>query len=134
MSFLKQKSEFNIQSAKELIELTYYAPSVHCSYYASFQFMKYSLQVFRKISYDQIETDCRNSEFSTHVFIINNILQELSSKITAKFEFQNLSRKIKDLKAFRIKSDYHNSQIINEEAKKSLEFSEEIIKTIKNYV
>lgn len=131
MSYLKEKSEFNIDSAKELINLSYYAPSVHCSYYGSFQFMKYTLRRRQNTTYEQIENECKSYSGGTHGYIIQNILTLLRSKINNNIEFLKISRAIKDLKAFRIKSDYFNMQILVEDAEKSLKFSQEIIQTIK---
>lgn len=131
MSYLEQKSNFNIDSAKELISLSYYAPSVHCSYYGCFQFMKYSLKNYNGTSYQEIEQNCLSYPRGTHGYIIDNILTILKNKIRDTTEYANIKRKIKDLKAFRVKSDYLNLQILNDDASKSLDFSESIIKTIK---
>lgn len=134
MSYLKQKSTFNIDSAKELIELNYYAPSVHCSYYGSFQFMKYTLKNYNKTTYEEIEQECLKAPNGTHGYIIGNTLAILKSKIKDNREFAKIKRVIKDLKTFRIKSDYFNEQILSDEATKSLEFSELIIRTVKTNV
>ena len=134
MSYLKEKSGFNIDSAKELIALSYYAPSVHCAYYGSFQFMKFTLKKCKNTTYEQIEIDCQAYPGGTHGYIIDNILSELRSKIRNTTDFTNIKRTIKDLKAFRIKSDYLNNQILFEDANKSIKFSEEIINTIKTNI
>lgn len=122
---------FNIDSAQELIKMNYYAPSVHCSYYGCFQFMKYTLKNYNQTTYKYIEQECLNSPSGTHGYIINNTLSILKSKIKDNREFANVKRKIKDLKTFRIKSDYFNEQILIDDAAKSLEFSEIIIRTVK---
>src|SRR5690606_3102971 len=131
MSYLKQKSTFNIDSAQELIKMNYYAPSVHCSYYGCFQFMKYTLKNYNKTTYEDIEQECKNFPGGTHGYIINNTLSLLKSRIKNNRDFANIKRKIKDLKTFRIKSDYFNEQILIDDATKSLEFSETIIITVK---
>lgn len=131
MSYLKQKSTFNIDSAQELIKMNYYAPSVHCSYYGCFQFMKYTLKNYNQTTYKDIEQECLNSPRGTHGYIINNILSILKSKIKDNREFATVKRKIKDLKTFRIKSDYFNEQILIDDATRSLDFSETIIRAVK---
>lgn len=134
MDFLKEKSKFNIDSAQCLIENNLYAPSVHCSYYGSFQFMKHKLKNCRNATYGDIEVACLNYKGGTHGYIIDNILQELKATINNNREFAEIKRIIKDLKAFRIKSDYYDSQILNEEAQKSIDYSKEIIQTIKTNI
>lgn len=71
---LKAKSEDNVSSAKELIDLKYYGPSVHCSYYGSFQYMKFALRKYNNTTYEQIETDCLGFRSGTHGYISDNIL------------------------------------------------------------
>lgn len=134
MSFIKEKSGFNIDSAKELIKLTYYAPSVHCSYYGSFQYMKYALRKCRNTTYEQIESDSLNYRSGSHGYVIDNILNELRVKITNTKDYVYIKRIIKDLKTFRTNSDYFNIQILLDDAEKSLKFSEEIINTIKTNI
>jgi hypothetical protein len=133
MDFIKDKSEFNIEAARELIKLSIYAPSVHCAYYGCFQYMKFMIKERKNITYEKIESDCNiyNGGGGTHGYIIDNILIELRIKIKNTEEYINIKRKIKDLKAFRIKSDYFNSQILYDDADKCIKFSEEIIKTLK---
>lgn len=131
MGYLKEKSEFNIDSAKELINLSYYAPSVHCSYYGSFQFMKYALRRSQNVTYEEIENECKSYSGGTHGYVIHNILSELRKKITNTSDYTNIKRIVNDLKTFRIKSDYFNLQILADDAEKSLKFSQEIINTIK---
>jgi len=134
MSYLKQKSSFNIDSAKELIKISYYAPSVHCSYYGCFQFMKYTLKNYNKTTYELIESDCMAYAGGTHGYMINNILSILRTNLNDTQQYTQIKRLIKDLKSFRIISDYFNVQILDEEANKSLRFSEQIIRTIQQNI
>ena len=106
MSFIKEKSGFNIDSAKELINLNYYAPSVHCSYYGIFQYMKYALRKCRNTTYEQIESDSLNYRDGSHSYVIDNILTELKCKIKNTTDYVYIKRIIKDLKTFRTNSDY----------------------------
>ena len=131
MSYLKEKSGFNIDSAQELIDKNYYAPSVHCSYYGCFQYMKYALKKQNNWTYEFIENECLSN--GTHSFVINNILSNLRSKIGNNKEFANIKRKINDLKLFRIQSDYFNIQILSDDAQKSLDYSKEIITNLKKH-
>ena len=133
MGYLKEKSGFNIDSAQELIDKNYYAPSIHCSYYGSFQYMKYTLKKYNNWTYDYIEQECLNYRGGTHKFIIDNILTNLKKKISSSRDYIDIQRKIKDLKLFRTNSDYFNIQIFNDDAQKSLDYSKEIISTLKKH-
>jgi hypothetical protein len=131
MSYLEQKSNFNIDSAQELIDKTYYAPSIHCSYYGSFQFMKFSLKNYRNLTYDFIELECKNYARGTHGYVLDNIKQDLRKKLLNTKDYTEVKRKIDELKAFRISSDYFNTQILLDQADKSLSYSKDIIQIIK---
>lgn len=128
MSFLEQKSIFNIESAMLLIEKQYYAPSVHCAYYGCYQYMVFFLKGYFKKSYEELDNECRGKD--SHNYIIDLILSVLSKKIDTR-SFIETKRNLKDLKSFRKISDYKNIQIISNDAEKSLAFSKGIIKTIK---
>lgn len=47
---------------------------------------------------------------------------------------RNVTRKIKDLKAFRVKSDYQNIEISKEDSIKCNKLSLEVVKNIKTYL
>ena len=134
MSFLKAKSDDNISSAKELIELKYYGPSVHCSYYGSLQYMKFALRKFKSTTYEKIESDCLGYRSGTHGYINDNILLALREKINDMRDYVYIKRIAKDLKKFRTDSDYFNIEIVLDDAEKSLKFSEEIISSIKTNI
>jgi hypothetical protein len=133
MSYLKEKSKFNIDAAQELINLNYYAPSVHCSYYASFQYMKFALKEHRHITYEKIESESLSYRGGSHNYLIDMVLMELNNN-TGQRDYVDTKRKIKDLKNFRTDSDYHNIQIFVNQAEKCLDFSKEIIQIIKKNI
>jgi len=129
MSFIRQKSEFNIDAAEELIKLSNYAPSVHCSYYATFQLIKYTLKKYGNITYDQIDKESKNK--GSHKYLIQKALFVFNESGFKYRESATLRRNFMDLKTLREKSNYHNIQIFSTDAEKSLAVSKEIIKTIK---
>lgn len=135
MSFLKEKSGQNVESAKELIVFKYYASSVHCSYYGSLQYMKFALRKSKNITYEKIESDCLNYRAGgTHGYMIDNILSILRPTFEDMRDYVYIKRIIKDLKKFRTDSDYFNIEILLDDAEKSLKFSEEIISSIKTNI
>jgi uncharacterized protein (UPF0332 family) len=126
MSYLRQKSDFNIDAAKVLISKGLYAPSVHCSYYSCFQLMKYAIKSFFGTTYkEQTASISGNPKQSTHKYVIDYIIRELK-KIEQSREVQNLRRNIKDLQNFRIEADYENIEINYDNGQKALEKAEEI--------
>jgi uncharacterized protein (UPF0332 family) len=110
MSKLRQKSDFNIDAATLLIKESYYAPSVHCSYYSCFQLLKFSIKEFFGIEYATLTADITNSGQHTHQYVINYVSKELVSLVGAE-ESRQFKRKIKDLKQFREESDYENIEV-----------------------
>jgi hypothetical protein len=96
--------------------------------------MKYTLKNYNETTYLEIENQCLNYYRGSHGYIIDNTLSILKDKIKDNSEFANIKRKLKDLKTFRVRSDYFNEQILSDDAGKSLEFSEKIIKTVKNNI
>lgn len=130
MSNLIQKSNFNIDAAEKLIIDSLHAPSVHCSYYGCFQFLKHTLKNYKKITYEFIEDECKAYSGGTHGYIIDKCLNEFRSKVDFN-TFKEVKRNIKDLKSFRIDSDYFDIAIIIDESEKALALSKGIITEIK---
>jgi len=125
MSKIKQKSEFNLAAAKLLIENNYYAPSVHCSYYSCFQLLKYTIKNFCGLDYDMQSKNISSSKLHTHQYIINYITGKLKEKVNFQ-ESRNFKLKIKDLKQFRLESDYENIEIGFEKSNKAYRIANEI--------
>lgn len=137
MSHLKAKSDFNLDAAKILIDdYGYYAPSVHCSYYGCFQFIKSKLNQIG-ITYDKMDKDISSSKqantptLSSHKYPINLMLREIEKKKDLFYK-REVRNKIKDLKLFREESDYFNIEINHDKGKKALRLSSEIIQMIKS--
>lgn len=135
MSFLKNKSEFNLDGAKLLIANNCYAPSVHCSYYSVFQFLKHKFIRLKNITYIVFSQNSRNDVRTSHKYLIDEFCLHLQSDSGNKlsiFEVRSLKRDIEDLKQFRVESDYDNVQIDSEASRKALSLSESILKRLKN--
>jgi hypothetical protein len=130
MSYLKQKSNFNFDAAEVLQDKSLYAPSVHCSYYSCFQLMKVIIFDFLNITYDQLESDIINSEFSSHVYIINQISNEIRGY--SKTEHAEFKRNITQLKKMRMKSDYDDIQITSTDSSKAFFTANEVRKQLKS--
>ena len=141
MSHLQNKSETNFKAAKLLIKEELYASSVHCSYYGMFQFLicKYA-KVLDK-PFDEIAQESKGE--GSHKYIINGLTRHIKStfknlgtvqKNVKETNFQrNVTRKIKDLKNYRVKSDYRNIEVSEEMSKKCNNLSTKIVEEIKEY-
>ena len=124
---MNKKSEENIYAAEVLISGGCYNSSVHCSYYALFQHMKYILNSQDFCSY--AKQDEKTNTKGSH----NTILAELRSHI----EDVALSRNVRDfsqlLKKKRAVADYEITQIEQGEAKEELHRVRNMITELNQY-
>lgn len=125
MSKLRQKSNFNIDAAEFLINKTYYAPSVHCSYYSCFQLMKYTIKEFFGVDYETQSINISTTKQHTHQYVINYISNELIEFVGTE-ESRLFKRTIKDLKQFRLESDYENVEVTHDNGQDALRKAKEI--------
>jgi len=125
MSKLRQKSEFNIEAAKLLIRGTYYASSIHCSYYSCLQLLKYSIKEFFDIDYEKLSVLISTSGMGTHQFIIDYVVNEIKRNLSFE-DSRMFSRAIKDLKQYRIDADYNNIEINMDKGELALSKASEI--------
>ena len=125
MSKLREKSEFNLSAAETLLKETLYAPSVHCSYYSCFQLLKYTIKEFSGEDYDTQAANISATQQKTHQYVINYICNEL-----IRFEGIEGSRKfkhkIKDLKQYRVESDYEDVEVSLDKGEQALRLAQEI--------
>lgn len=124
MSYLRQKSEFNITAAQFLIEKNLYAPSIHCSYYSCLQLLKVVVKEFIGINYDDQESEISSGKSNSHKYVIDKVLNEI--RIKNRFEYIDMRRNITDLKTFREKSDYYNIEIDISKSQNAFERATEI--------
>lgn len=136
MSSLKNKSEHNLLAAEILIKNGLHAPSVHCSYYSCFQLSKYVLNKFSGISYLDQETELnlwkqsRTGKIGTHDYVIKKLGDEIRKCSTEAY--LTFTNNIKELKKFRIESDYEDKPVTDEQSKRSLHLSTELIHLLKS--
>lgn len=125
MTKLREKSEFNIHAAELLIEKTFYAPSIHCSYYSCFQLLKYTINTFFGIDYVTLSYDISQSEKSTHHYVIDFIANQLIA-LAGRTDSRNFKAQIKDLKHYREESDYDNVEVNVDKGKTALTLAHDI--------
>ena len=134
MSYLKEKSEFNADAAKLLINEDLFAPSVHCAYYSVFQLLKHLYTKEKNITFDQLSQKIASDRKNTHQYLIDEFCLHLQTVRNENFDkhlIRALKRKIKDLKQFRTQSDYDDIQIDILKSNQAIQKSEEIIQELK---
>ncbi len=110
-----------------LIDNYLFAPSVHCSYYALYQKLKYKYVQKKGISYEDLDVEISQDEHrGSHRYIMD----EYCNFVVDKRERQILRRDIKDLKNLRVDSDYANMQIDISISNNALNKSKKLLREI----
>lgn len=129
VSNIYNKSGDNLSAAILLKDSNKYAPCVHCAYFSSFQLMKYVLKDFFHIDYitqerelNQKKKEKATKNIGVHEYIIYRFGEEVHKISSIEYRFFNNS--IKDLKNFRVASDYKDIPITYNQAKRAVELSE----------
>lgn len=145
MSHLKNKSKQNFEAAIFLIEKELHASSIHCSYYGMLQFLTCKYADCLNKSFEDITIETREGE-GTHNYIINGLIKYIKSTYrkdpdidyvqqnVKNTNIQLLHRKIKDLKGFRVKSDYRDIPIDRAMGEKVYNLSLEVTKKIEEFI
>jgi len=131
LSQLKEKSGFNITSAEYLIDESLHASSVHCSYYAFFQRMKYTMMKRLSLDPDQYYQRYRQSKSNSHVFLINLVCSEYKISGKTDRDKEILYRQITDIKELREMADYDDISISDGQSDKALRLCNSLILELK---
>lgn len=115
-----------------LIEKSLYAPSVHCSYYGCFQFIKSKLNSIG-YSYERISQEvAADNLLHSHQYPIKLVVDQIKIQyISDKNLYSSIKNKIKMLKTAREESDYFNGVIDSDAGVFALKTSKEIIEVVK---
>jgi uncharacterized protein (UPF0332 family) len=128
LTYLKNKSEFNIDGAELLIDNNLFAPSIHCSYYSVFQSMICVYCLKNGLTFEEYSVEAKSHQGSSH----NHLIRGFCSLVVDKRASRFLKRNIDDLKASRIKSDYDNFQVDSEFSVKALNKAKKLLLEFKN--
>lgn len=132
MDYIKEKSVFNLEAAKMLYDSDLYAPSVHCSYYGCYQFIKHKLDALGHTYEDIDNTLNADRTLSSHIYPRDLLITKINMVTNDGGVFSSgVKDKIKILKNFRILSDYRNELVDSPKSKAAIELSKEIIQLIK---
>lgn len=107
-----------------MIIRSFAASSVHCSYYAVLQIMKYALNEKCHISYEK-QNEPKDKD--SHIYIRDEILYQLRSIQTK----ESIKRSFDAAKALRRKADYLEDEIEDVDSLGMYEQADALIKKIK---
>lgn len=125
MSKLQEKSNLNFVAAALLLDKGLYAPSVHCSYYSCLQLLKFAINDFFGIDYSTLSSNIATLKTNSHQYIVNFVYSELKKNVQID-EARKFKHTIKDLKNYRVESDYHDIDIDSEKGYKAYEKAKEL--------
>lgn len=126
---MKDKALNNLRSAQILIDNKQFTTSVHCSYYAVFQYMKYMLAHTDRNPI-ALEDQNANSGESTHEFILCKIYDRLNTN--PKNE-RNFKEGIRLLKKDRVDADYTTREFSDLESLECKETANRLITNLKTF-
>ncbi|TAL62940.1 MAG: hypothetical protein EPN85_01385 [Bacteroidetes bacterium] len=138
-NFLLKKSDENEQAAVLLEGKTWFAPSVHCSYYSCIQALIYLLMEKRdkkinsaelKSEFDEWKRSPFNRKGGSHVFYIQTVKYLL--KKNGKEDKVKDYNKIFSLQGYREKSDYMPEDITPTECTEAKKIRDNFVRDIKN--
>lgn len=121
---MNEKAKQNIQAAEVLICKGYYNSSIHCSYYALFQYMKYILDHCGLCTYKS--QDKKTNTKGSH----DNILKELDPHIKDARLRLNLHHSFSTWKKLRMVADYQVTPIVQDDSQKCLDDVRDIIERL----
>lgn len=126
---MKSKSNNSLKAAQKLIDTREdfgYNSSVHCSYYAVFQYMKYVLaNTERCIPYSNQDSQGENSH--------NHILNEIVNRISNPRNGRNFKDGVKWLKSERKEADYTLRDIEQDECLECVDKAKGLISKLNQY-
>ena len=126
---MKSKALKNLDSAQILINGKQYTTSVHCSYYAVFQYMKYML-AHTKINPITLDNQDSQGGKSSHEYILDEIKTRLNTNLKNK---RNFIEGIRLLKKDRIDADYEIRDFTQVESIECKDRANGLITNLKTY-
>ena len=135
---MKTKATSSLDAAQVLIdkeEEGYYTASIHFSYYAVFQYIKYVLANTdtEPLSYEEQTAQARKMRMGSHDFVIKQIKQRISYLDVNKDAARDFAQTVRELKGARVDADYTTRQFTLEECLACKRRAEELITELKIY-
>lgn len=128
MSVFRKKAEENLSAAYLLIGHDMLSSSVHCSYYAGFQFSKYVLANCCGLSYAKQDEESKGKD--SHFYVPNCIETNMLQK-TWRIALADYNKYYSKLKRLRKRADYLQDVITHKEADDACEWADKMITLLK---
>lgn len=125
---MKTKATQNLYSAQLLINNGQYTTSVHCSYYAVFQYMKYMLSETDRNPIP-LSVQNTNNNISSHEYII----QEIGLRINDNKKNRKFEQKVRNLKNERVQADYYATSFSDLESLDCIDKAKGLITDLKTF-
>lgn len=128
---MKEKALGNINVAQLLLNKSgecYSNTSVHCSYYAVFQYMKYILAKTDKMPISYEDQDSKQG-VDSHNFI----LEEVKKRIDNTTNKRRFAQQVRLLRNSRIRADYKSEVIMQNEGLECKQQAEACISKLKQF-
>ena len=126
---MKAKAIENMLSAQILIDQKQFTPSVHCSYYAVFQYMKHMLANTTNNPITLAIQDAHKGD-SSHEYI----LTEIKNRINARPQIvRTFTENVRFLKNERVEADYHQKKFNDIESLTCKDRAEGLITNLKTF-
>lgn len=124
---MKNKANSSLIAAQILINNGQYNSSIHCSYYAVFQYMKHILANTEKnaIPYE-IQNEPRTE---SHDYIID----EIKYRINSSNKGRDFAQQVRVLKSYRTTADYHLETLTRDDSLEQKQSAENLISKLKAY-
>ena len=129
MPAFRKKAEENMSAACLLIKNSMFTSSVHCSYYAGFQFSKYVLANCCGIDY--ITQENNSSGKDSHYYVTHCIEEDMLKK-TWRIAMADYNKYYSKLKRLRKKADYLQDIITSKEATDAYDWADKMTTLLKN--
>jgi len=133
MSLLLKKSEENKTALIHLKSTSLYASSVHCGYYSCIQKLIYIFKEFYPSIYES-SIDVKGGKGNTHGYYIRQFSKILKDTFNDAEAARISKRKLLELKTFRLKSDYQDIEITEDNVIKVESYVDDIHGLIKKYI
>lgn len=130
MSIYLEKSKQNLNAGDLLIKSGLPNPSVHCSYYATLQYMLHIIHKVIGNSKTEFDAGARNNNEGTHDWAKKLVGFELAKK--SQEEFKWFQRRFPELKQIRKNADYTEAIITKDDGIDALKRSDALINTLRN--
>lgn len=126
---MKAKAIENLTSAQKLINNSQFTSSIHCSYYAVFQYMKYMLAHTTKSPITLSIQDSHTGD-SSHEYILTEIQNRIDGNPRSARTF---AQRVRKLKNDRVEADYRQKSFTEEESIECRDCANALITNLKTY-